>query len=98
LEPGRREHQKIVILDIAGIPQLVGDAARCHEAVAGLEKECLASPGNPHPSDQEKITFVSARVGMRRHAHSGPKAAFGRQDAPPVSAPDKQTEPTATSK
>jgi hypothetical protein len=33
LESGRREHQEIVVLDIAGIAQLVGDVARCHKAI-----------------------------------------------------------------
>ena len=76
LEPGRREHEEIVVLDVAGIAQLVRDVARRHEAIARPEDEDLVSDGDLQLSGQDKIRFILARVRMPRHAHSGRETGF----------------------
>ena len=59
-----------MILDIAGIAQLVGDAARCHEDIARPQNEGLVSHGDLQFASQNKIRFVLARVRMPWHAYS----------------------------
>src|SRR5262245_20711928 len=76
LEPGRREHEEIVVLDVAGITQLVRYVARRHEAIARPEDENLVSDGDVELSGQDKIRFIFARVRMPRHAHSGRETGF----------------------
>jgi hypothetical protein len=76
LEPGGREHQEVLVLDVPGIAQLVGDAARCHEAIAGPENESLVSYGDLQFSDQDKIRFILAGMRMPRDAHSRRQTNF----------------------
>src|SRR5262249_38820395 len=64
LEPRRREHEEIVVLDVAGIAQPVGDVARRHEAIARPEDEDLLSYGDLQFSDQDKIRFILACMRM----------------------------------
>ena len=65
-----------MILDIAGIAQLVGDVARCHKAIPRPENEDLVSYDDLQLSDQDKIRFILARMRMPRHAHSRRETDF----------------------
>jgi hypothetical protein len=76
LKPGWREHEEIVVLNVAGIAQLMRDIARRHEAIARPEDEDLLSDSNLQLSDQDKIRFILARMRMPRHAHSGCETGF----------------------
>src|SRR5499427_4638800 len=69
-EPGRREHNEIVILDLAGIAQLVGDVARGGETFAWPERGDLVSDDHLQFSRQHIIGLVLARMRMARHHHS----------------------------
>jgi hypothetical protein len=76
LEPGWREHEEIVVLNVAGIAQLMRDVARRHEAIARPEDEDLLSDSNLQLSDQNEIRFILTRMRMLRHAHSGCEPNF----------------------
>jgi hypothetical protein len=65
-----------VVLDIAGIAQLVRYVAWGHEAVARPENEDLVSYGDLQFTDQDKICFILAGMSMSRHAHSRRKTDF----------------------
>src|SRR5215469_4789149 len=71
LEPRRPENKQIVILDVARITQLVVNAARRHETVAGLEDERFASDDDLQFSSEDKVRFILARMRMARHADPG---------------------------
>src|SRR5215510_545858 len=76
LEPGRREHEEIVVLDVAGIAQLVRDVTGCHKAIARPENEDVISYGDLQFTGQDKIRFILASMRMSRHAHSRREADF----------------------
>src|SRR5262245_969206 len=70
-EPGRREHDEIVIFDIAGITQLVGDVARGGETIAWPKNGGLVSDDHLQFSGKHVIGLILARMRMARHHHSG---------------------------
>src|SRR5260370_24927019 len=64
LEPRRPEDEKIVILDVARITQLVGNVARRHETVAWLEDERFVSDDDLQFSREDKVRFILTRMRM----------------------------------
>src|SRR5262249_13840454 len=70
LEPGRREHDEIVILDVSGIAQLVGNVARSDESVASPENKGLAADDDFQFSGEDIVRLVLTRMGMTRHCHA----------------------------
>src|SRR5262249_42298757 len=69
-EPGRREHNEIVILDLAGSAQLAGDVARGGETFAWPERGDLVSDDHLQFSRKYIIGLVLTRMRMARHHHS----------------------------
>src|SRR5262249_54604301 len=69
-EPGRREHDEIVILELAGMTQLVGSVAGGGEAFAWPERGGSVSDDPPQFPRQHIIGLVLARMRMARHHHS----------------------------
>ena len=59
-----------MVLDVAGVAQLVRDVARCHERIAWSENEGLVTDNNFQFSYENKVGFVLARMRMTRHTHS----------------------------
>src|SRR5215813_391872 len=70
LEPGRREHDEIVILDVSAIAQLVGNVARSDESVASPENKGLAADDDFQFSGEDIVRLVLTRMGMTRHCHA----------------------------
>jgi hypothetical protein len=68
LESGRRKYKKIVILDIAGIAELMRDVARGQESVALPENKNILSYPDLELSGKNKVHFVLARMGMSGNA------------------------------
>jgi hypothetical protein len=71
LDPGRREHQDIMVLDVAGIAQLVGNVTRRHESVACLENKNLVSDDDLQFSGEDMVRLILSRMGMARDQVSG---------------------------
>src|SRR5262245_15781811 len=74
LEAGRPEHEQIVILAVSRIAQLVRDAARRDERIAGPENEDLAADNNLELSRDDIVSLVLSRMNVTRHAYSRRKA------------------------
>jgi hypothetical protein len=96
LKPGRREHDEIVILEAPWITQHMRDVARSYERIARPENKNRISDDNLQFSNEDKVRFILSRI-MPGHAHSR-RETSRRQNAPPVSAPVRLTEPMPTSK
>jgi len=71
LESGRREHEEIVIFDVAGIAKLVRDVTRRHESIAFSENKDLVSQDDLEFSPENIIDFILTRVRVTRHHHPG---------------------------
>jgi hypothetical protein len=71
LESGGREQQEIVVLDVAGIAQLVRDAARGHESIACSKNEDPISNDDLQFSDEDKVHLILPSMCMPRHHHPG---------------------------
>src|SRR5262249_7155765 len=68
-ESGRREHDEIVVLDIAGITQLVWDVAWGGETFAWPKRGDLVSDDHLQFSGKHIIGLVLTRMRMARHHH-----------------------------
>ena len=69
LKPGRREHEEIVILDLARITQLVGDVARGDESIAFPKNKYLVSDDDLQFSEEDIVGLILTRMRMTRHTH-----------------------------
>src|SRR5215813_9039924 len=70
LKPGGREHKQIMVLNVAGITQLVRDVARRDESITSLENKDLVSNGDFQFASQDVVNLILTRMRMTRHAHS----------------------------
>src|SRR5260370_32264552 len=64
LEPRRPEDEKIVILDVARITQLVGNVERRHENVAWLEDERFVSDDDLQISREVNVRLILTRMSI----------------------------------
>src|SRR5215468_3988093 len=74
LEPGRREHKQIMVLNVAGIAQLVRDVARRNESITSLENKDLVSNSDFQFASQDVVNLILTRMRMTRYPHSWRKA------------------------
>src|SRR5262245_66605856 len=73
LEPGRREHDEIVIFHVSGIAQLVGNVARSDKSIASPENKDLVADDNRQFSGEDIIRLILTRVLMTRQGNLRPE-------------------------
>src|SRR5262249_35121904 len=67
-EPGRREHDKVVIRNVAGITELVRDIAGGYESFTSPQSEDLLCDDGFQFAGEHKQRFILERMCMTRHA------------------------------